>query len=150
VREKLRKEVNFGCPVINCGLPYLEYHHFDPPWKEKNHYEPKGMVALCPTDHSLASGSGKWDKEQIRYMKKNSYIKDKLEVNNNFVFIHHITSPPLAMMLPVMIFSIVFLWSFNTPFSLIFFCNEIRLLRDIPNLRESLGLISSIFSSKFS
>jgi hypothetical protein len=34
---------------------------------------------------------------------------------------HHITSPPLAMMmLPEIIFSIVVLRSFNTPFALIF------------------------------
>lgn len=47
VRRQLRKEVNFGCPVDGCGIPYLTWHHFDPPWNEKEHHDPNGMLALC-------------------------------------------------------------------------------------------------------
>lgn len=31
VRKILRKEVYFGCPIKDCGSPYLSYHHFNPP-----------------------------------------------------------------------------------------------------------------------
>jgi hypothetical protein len=70
VQEMLRKEVNFGCPVRGCGIPYLTLHHFDPPWSEKEHHNPEGMIALCAKDAELADG-GRWTKEQLRQMKKN-------------------------------------------------------------------------------
>ena len=47
VIQTLRQEVGFGCPVPNCGNPYLEWHHFDPPWSIENHHRPEGMIALC-------------------------------------------------------------------------------------------------------
>lgn len=76
VLEQLRKEVNFGCPV--CGIPYLTWHHFDPPWHEKPHHNPDGMIALCPTHASLADG-GRWTNEQLREMKRNPFISsDKI------------------------------------------------------------------------
>jgi len=78
IRQGLRKEVNFGCPVPNCGTPYLTWHHFDPPWREKNHHDPNGMIALCPNHASLADG-GKWTKKQIREMKERPYINTTLE-----------------------------------------------------------------------
>src|SRR5918912_315690 len=28
VRRELRREVGFGCPVPDCGNPYLYWHHF--------------------------------------------------------------------------------------------------------------------------
>jgi hypothetical protein len=74
VLERLRKEVNFGCPVEGCGSPYLWYHHFDPPWREKHHYNPEGMIALCPT-HAGHADMGLWTKDQLRDMKKKPYIK---------------------------------------------------------------------------
>lgn len=49
VREILRKEVNFGCPIEGCGSPYLEYHHFDPPWHEREHHDPQGMIHCVET-----------------------------------------------------------------------------------------------------
>jgi len=73
VREKLRREVNFGCPVPGCGIPYLTWHHFDPPWKEKEHHNPEGMIALCAKDAALADG-GRWTKQQLRQMKRSPYI----------------------------------------------------------------------------
>lgn len=78
VREILRKEVNFGCPVPECGIPYLTWHHFDPPWKEKEHHNTEGMIALCATHAGLADG-GRWTKEQLRQMKQNPYVSlDKI------------------------------------------------------------------------
>jgi hypothetical protein len=66
VRRELRREVGFGCPVSDCGNPYLEYHHFDPPWEQKHHHDPTRMIALCATHHAKA---GAWTVEQCRAMK---------------------------------------------------------------------------------
>ncbi|MDH5795639.1 MAG: hypothetical protein OEZ24_05965 [Candidatus Bathyarchaeota archaeon] len=78
VLEKLRKEVNFGCPVPDCGSPYLTAHHFDPPWNVMKHHNPDGMIALCATHAGLADG-GRWTKEQLRDMKRNPFVtRDKI------------------------------------------------------------------------
>lgn len=72
-REILRMEVNFGCPVHGCGVPYLTWHHFDPPWRKKEHHNPKGMIALCAKHAALADG-GRWTKQQLRQMKQNPFV----------------------------------------------------------------------------
>jgi hypothetical protein len=77
VREILRREVNFGCPVKDCGSPYLQYHHFDPPWNERKHHDPKGMIALCKWHHPEADNRA-WTKEQLRTMKNQPYIGTEL------------------------------------------------------------------------
>ncbi|MEZ8930983.1 MULTISPECIES: hypothetical protein [unclassified Vibrio] len=51
VKEALREEVGFGCPVTDCGNPYLEYHHFDPAVHVKPHIDPRVMIALCAQYH---------------------------------------------------------------------------------------------------
>jgi hypothetical protein len=66
----LRKEANFCCPVPDCSNFILTYHHFDPPWSEKQHNNPVGMIALCPKCHNLADG-GRWTKAELRGMKAN-------------------------------------------------------------------------------
>lgn len=66
VRRQLRREVGFGCPVNGCGNPYLEYHHFDPPWHTSPHHNPAGMLALCATHHAKADA---WTAEQCRDLK---------------------------------------------------------------------------------
>src|SRR4029079_15500764 len=71
VRKQLRREVQFGCPVSGCANPYLEYHHFDPPWREKHHHNPEGMLALCAEHHRKAD-AGAFTVEQLREMKKES------------------------------------------------------------------------------
>ena len=76
VSQILRRETNFGCPVDGCGVPYLEYHHFNPRWSEKQHHNPEGMIALCGVHHPLADG-GMFNRDQLEGMKKNPYISDK-------------------------------------------------------------------------
>jgi len=66
VRRRLRREVGFGCPAPGCGNPYLEYHHFDPPWEKEQHHDPARMIALCATHHAKAAA---WTVEQCRAMK---------------------------------------------------------------------------------
>lgn len=66
VRRLLRREVGFGCPVEGCDNPYLEYHHFDPPWEKEHHHDPDRMIALCATHHGKADA---WTAGQLRAMK---------------------------------------------------------------------------------
>ncbi|MDR6982744.1 hypothetical protein J2X32_001362 [Rheinheimera pacifica] len=68
VKEILRREVGFGCPVNGCGNPYLEYHHFDPPVSVRAHNEPQGMIALCAHHHKKADG-GAFTTEQLHALK---------------------------------------------------------------------------------
>ncbi|MEB3286254.1 MAG: hypothetical protein VKJ04_02000 [Vampirovibrionales bacterium] len=68
VRHELRAEVGFGCPVEGCGCPLLEFHHFDPPWRELEHHNPSGMIALCATHHGEADA---YTRQQCREMKAN-------------------------------------------------------------------------------
>ena len=46
----------------------MTWHHFDPPWSEKQHHDPAGMIALCQEHHSKAD-SGSFTKEQLREFK---------------------------------------------------------------------------------
>ncbi|SBZ14138.1 HNH endonuclease signature motif containing protein [Klebsiella pneumoniae] len=70
VRRALRAEVGFGCPVPGCGTPFLEWHHFDPPWSEEEHHRPDGMVALCRLHH-IQADNGAFTKEQLKEYKLN-------------------------------------------------------------------------------
>lgn len=69
VRRRLAKEVGFGCPVEDCGSPYLEWHHFDPPWRVREHHDPDGMIALCRTHH-IQADAGAFTNEDLRQMKR--------------------------------------------------------------------------------
>jgi len=71
VREHLRKEVGFGCPILSCGNPYLEWHHFNPPWNIKEHHDPNGMIALC-REHHFKADHGAFTKEQLIDFKRNN------------------------------------------------------------------------------
>ncbi|MFK9072899.1 MULTISPECIES: SEC-C metal-binding domain-containing protein [Proteus] len=70
VIQILKQEVGFGCPVPGCGNPYLEWHHFDPPWCVENHHRAEGMIALC-THHHKKADSGAYTNEQLIEFKSN-------------------------------------------------------------------------------
>ena len=70
VLRVLRTEAGFGCPVPDCGNPYLEWHHFDPPYSEQAHHRPEGMIALCAEHHKKAD-AGAYTKDQLRGFKSN-------------------------------------------------------------------------------
>jgi hypothetical protein len=67
VKRQLRQEVGFGCPMPGCGNPFLEYHHFDPPWSQENHYDPDRMIAVYATHHAKA---GALTVDQCRELKQ--------------------------------------------------------------------------------
>jgi hypothetical protein len=69
VKKILRDEVGFGCPVKDCGRPYLEWHHFDPPWHESNHHNPEGMIALC-REHHIQADNRAFTNEQLHQLKQ--------------------------------------------------------------------------------
>jgi len=73
-RRILREEAHFGCAI--CGKPYLTYHHFNPPWKEKHHDNPNGMIALC-VEHDASANGGAYTPEQLRSSKKKPFLAKK-------------------------------------------------------------------------
>ena len=71
IKLELRREVHWGCPVQDCGNPFLSYHHFEPPFsnfKPGQTHDPKGMIALCLGHAKMADG-GVWTNAQLRQMK---------------------------------------------------------------------------------
>lgn len=84
IKQKLRREVNFGCPVrfhdgSGCGSPILTFHHFDPPWAGNFVHCLDGMVALCPLHHTQADG-GLFSKSQLRAFKRSPFVDDAIKV----------------------------------------------------------------------
>ncbi len=84
VTRQLRKEVGFGCPVTGCANPYLEWHHFDPPWHVENHHNPEGMIALCAQHHKQADG-GAYTKEQLHTLKNDTAHADEVRGEFNWL-----------------------------------------------------------------
>lgn len=72
----LRKEVNYGCPI--CGSPFLTWHHFDPPWRERQHHNPEGMIALC-AEHAQKADGCNYTKDQLKSYKENPVVKDMIK-----------------------------------------------------------------------
>lgn len=54
-----------------CGSPYLTYHHFDPPWAQQCHHNPKDILALCLQHHKEAD-AGAFTINQLRQLKGRS------------------------------------------------------------------------------
>jgi hypothetical protein len=75
VRRALRREAGFGCPVPDCGNPYLEWHHFDPPWHLREHHDPAGMIALCVEHHAKAN-IGSFTTDQLRAFKQRGQTQE--------------------------------------------------------------------------
>lgn len=87
VRKQLRQEVGFGCPIPNCGVPYLEWHHFDPPWRVHEHHNPSGMIALCAEHHKQADKQT-WIAEQLRTFKRTAK-KSRSQVQGRFEWMRY-------------------------------------------------------------
>jgi hypothetical protein len=76
VKYQLRKEVSFGCPI--CRNPILVYHHFDPEWSVRHHWDRDGVICLCVNCHLKAKF---YTKDDFRRMKVGTYsiadVKEK-------------------------------------------------------------------------
>lgn len=77
VHQTLRQEVSYGCPVEGCRKPFLTWHHFDPPWSERQHHNPQGMLALCRTHHDFADRGGFLNGE-LRALKASQHSTDSI------------------------------------------------------------------------
>lgn len=86
--KHLRDESNFMCSIKNCSVPYLEYHHFDPPWHVENHHNANGMIALCPIHHRQADG-GAWTTKQFHELKKHNSVIDREEILGRFNYLRN-------------------------------------------------------------
>jgi len=75
VIKKLCKEVGFACPI--CGSPFLTWHHFDPPWRVKQHHNPAGMIALCP-EHAAHADGGHWTITQLSQLKRPLNLDERI------------------------------------------------------------------------
>lgn len=83
----LRKENGYKCVVPGCEIPYIEYHHFNPPWHVENHHRPEGMIALCPEHHRKADG-GSYTDEQLKNFKE--HASDEFdEVRGRFEYLRY-------------------------------------------------------------
>ncbi len=71
VKRLLRQEVGFACPFPGCGAAILTLHHFDPPWHQRPHHRPEGMIALCRKHHAAAD-DGAYTKQELRDFKHRS------------------------------------------------------------------------------
>jgi hypothetical protein len=69
VKNTLRKEANFVCPIPGCCNPLLTWHHFDPPWAIEKHHRPEGMISLCMDHHKMAD-LGAFTIEDLHKFKK--------------------------------------------------------------------------------
>jgi hypothetical protein len=78
VKRILRAEVGFGCPLSYCRKPFLTFHHFDPPWEERHHHEPAGMIALCPEHHHKADRKV-FTRAALRLLKTNPITADTVK-----------------------------------------------------------------------
>jgi hypothetical protein len=99
IRKYLRSEVEYGCPVLGCRNPFLEYHHFNPKYCDGQEHIKEGMIALCPNHHRMADHD-RWTNEELINMKAASIreavngtidwaLKDSvIIVGNNYFFGH--------------------------------------------------------------
>ena len=78
VKRILREEVGFGCPVPACREPFLTWHHFDPPWHERHHHEPDGMIAICMRHHAMADRDV-FSRAQLKAFKDSSHSVEEVK-----------------------------------------------------------------------
>ncbi|MEJ5143926.1 hypothetical protein [Sphingobacterium sp. MYb388] len=81
VKKAIRKTDGFVCAHPQCDVPYLEYHHFDPPWHVENHNNPAGIIAFCGYHHNFADG-GMYSTEQMKQWKLEAQKKNQ-DISSN-------------------------------------------------------------------
>jgi hypothetical protein len=83
----LRQAQGFVCAVPDCLNPYLYYHHFDPPWEERQHNEPDGMIGLCGEHHPKADADA-FTRDQLREYKRDA-VEHAGEIKGRFDWLRH-------------------------------------------------------------
>jgi len=86
VKKLIRSKDGFVCAYPGCNSPFLEYHHFDPPWNVENHNNPDGIIALCPTHHGHADG-GMFSKEELKEWKEKMKLIKSSEIGSRLPWI---------------------------------------------------------------
>jgi len=51
VKRQVRQRCAFGC--VLCGCAIIDYHHFDPPFRDATEHRPEAIALLCPLHHRL-------------------------------------------------------------------------------------------------
>lgn len=64
----MRRECGYGCVI--CGLAFVQYEHFDPPFKEAQKHRPEGIALLCGACHDKKT-YGIWSPEKVVAARKN-------------------------------------------------------------------------------
>lgn len=72
VRREVRRRCGFGCVI--CGDAIITYEHFDPPFKDAKHHDPKGITLLCG-GHQLETTKGLLSKTTIAEHDKDPHSK---------------------------------------------------------------------------
>ncbi|WP_156135576.1 hypothetical protein [Novosphingobium malaysiense] len=63
VKRAVRQHCGFGCAI--CGTTITEYEHFFPDFVDASKHDPKKIVLLCPTHHSMVT-KGIIPKEKVQ------------------------------------------------------------------------------------
>jgi hypothetical protein len=62
----------------------LLWHHFDPPWRDRQHHEPEGMIALCSEHHDQAD-AGAFTTAQLKALKASRMMARGVEGRFNWM-----------------------------------------------------------------
>ena len=73
------------CAHPACMSPWLNWHHFDPPFREEKHHRPKGLIGLC-ADHAQAADGEAYSVEQLREWKSRG--RGEKDVQGFFEWLH--------------------------------------------------------------
>jgi hypothetical protein len=68
VRRLVRRECGYGCVI--CGLAFVTYEHFDPPFEEATEHKPEGIALLCWACHHKKS-SRMWSPQKVAAARSN-------------------------------------------------------------------------------
>ena len=63
IARQIRQRCGFGCVI--CGNPFIDYHHFDPPFSQVREHRADGITILCANHHREAN-HGRRSAESIK------------------------------------------------------------------------------------
>lgn len=72
VKKEIRQRCGFGCVI--CGAAIVTYEHFDPPFRDAQCHDPRGMTLLCGA-HQLETSKGLLSKQTIAEANRDPFCK---------------------------------------------------------------------------